>query len=92
MFCQKCGKEINDEAVICVHCGCAVSGKKVVEKTDSSTSNKAILAVLSFLIPLVGIIYGAINYKKDPNAKSYIFISLGSIVLYLFMLMVMGQL
>ncbi len=24
MFCSKCGKEINDEAVICVHCGCAV--------------------------------------------------------------------
>ena len=23
MFCSKCGKEINDEAVVCVHCGCA---------------------------------------------------------------------
>lgn len=22
MFCSKCGKEINDEAVVCVHCGC----------------------------------------------------------------------
>ena len=21
-FCGKCGKEIDDEAVICVHCGC----------------------------------------------------------------------
>ncbi|MBR3790704.1 MAG: zinc-ribbon domain-containing protein, partial [Clostridia bacterium] len=24
MFCKKCGKEINDEAVVCVHCGCRV--------------------------------------------------------------------
>lgn len=23
MFCSKCGKEINNEAVVCVHCGCA---------------------------------------------------------------------
>lgn len=21
MFCSKCGKEINDEAVVCIHCG-----------------------------------------------------------------------
>ena len=27
MYCKKCGKEIDDEAVICVHCGCAVDGK-----------------------------------------------------------------
>ncbi len=25
-FCQKCGKEIADEAVICPGCGCAVDG------------------------------------------------------------------
>lgn len=23
MFCSKCGREIDDEAVVCVHCGCA---------------------------------------------------------------------
>lgn len=28
MFCQKCGKEINDEAVVCIHCGCAVQKAK----------------------------------------------------------------
>lgn len=27
-FCQKCGQEIVEEAVICPHCGCAVSGVK----------------------------------------------------------------
>ncbi len=26
MFCSKCGKEIHDEAVVCVHCGCLVEG------------------------------------------------------------------
>lgn len=23
MFCKNCGKEVDDKAVICVHCGCA---------------------------------------------------------------------
>ena len=36
MFCSKCGKEINDEAVVCVHCGCATAkyeeGKKEKEQ------------------------------------------------------------
>ena len=25
-FCTKCGKQIHDEAVFCVHCGCSVGG------------------------------------------------------------------
>lgn len=26
MFCQKCGKEINDDAAVCIHCGCSTGG------------------------------------------------------------------
>jgi len=29
MFCQKCGAEINSDAVVCVKCGCAVPGSSV---------------------------------------------------------------
>jgi TM2 domain-containing membrane protein YozV len=28
MFCNKCGKELNNEAVVCVGCGCAVNVSK----------------------------------------------------------------
>ena len=31
MFCKKCGAEIKDEAVVCVKCGCATSGKTTPE-------------------------------------------------------------
>lgn len=34
MFCSKCGKEINDEAVICVHCGCSVNSNIQPEGHD----------------------------------------------------------
>ncbi len=34
MFCSKCGKEINDEAVICIHCGCAIKKKNEQAQKD----------------------------------------------------------
>ncbi len=34
MFCSKCGKEIHEEAVICVHCGCAVTPNKTVKSEN----------------------------------------------------------
>lgn len=30
MFCKHCGAEINDNAVVCIKCGCAVSDKGVI--------------------------------------------------------------
>ena len=45
-FCQKCGKEIMDEAVICPGCGCKIAG------SDNSIilSNGLNMAILVFLI------------------------------------------
>ena len=40
MFCNKCGKEINDEAVICIGCGCAVRNSSV------ESDNKALITIL----------------------------------------------
>ena len=40
MFCNKCGKEVNDEAVVCVGCGCAV--KNVSVERD----NKGLITIL----------------------------------------------
>jgi len=36
MFCSKCGAEINDEAVVCVKCGCAVNGRNTGYNLDKS--------------------------------------------------------
>ena len=38
MFCSKCGKEINDEAVICVYCGCAVNDNVIANGRDWLTA------------------------------------------------------
>lgn len=40
-FCQKCGKELNDDAVICIGCGCAVPTAKESAPTHTSTQTPA---------------------------------------------------
>ena len=70
MFCKKCGKEIMDDAVICVHCGCSTQeAKNVIANTNDAPSTG--MAVLGFFIPLVGLIIWAINKETKPlMAKS----------------------
>ena len=41
-FCQKCGKELHDDAVVCMGCGCAVSSSQAQSTSQSvSTANKS---------------------------------------------------
>lgn len=72
-FCSKCGKEIMDEAVICVHCGCQVDGKQINTPAQpvqplndpSESGGLAIAAIIfSFLSPLIGFILGIVGYNK----------------------------
>ena len=69
MFCQKCGKEIMDEAVICPHCGCATGGKVKATATDDAPNTG--YAVLGFFIPIIGLImYLSMKNEKPLAAKS----------------------
>ena len=73
-FCTKCGKELVDEAVVCIHCGCAVAGATtataatpVVENDAPSTG----FAVLGFFFPMIGLILYLLNMNTAPlKAKS----------------------
>lgn len=56
MFCSKCGKEIDNEAVVCVHCGCPTQNFRVETKqadnpiiinNNNSTSSSASAAAAS---------------------------------------------
>jgi hypothetical protein len=57
-FCEKCGKEIMDEAVICPGCGCAIGKSSVVEQkcaqgnaiVPKSAKTASIFGVLSLLL------------------------------------------
>ena len=51
-FCQKCGKEIMDEAVICPSCGCAIKNDVAQTKVvvPKSAKNAKIFGILSILL------------------------------------------
>lgn len=59
-YCSHCGKEVLDEAVVCPNCGCSVSASH--EADIPSTG----LNIISFLIPLVGLILYLVNKDKTP--------------------------
>lgn len=51
MFCSNCGKEISDNAAICVGCG-----RSVKKAPNSKDSNSAGWWWLGFFLPMVGLI------------------------------------
>lgn len=70
MYCRNCGQEIDDRAVICVHCGSQqqpVYGQNYVEDKPS-----ALLKLVCFFIPLVGLVlYLTMQDKQPISAKEY---------------------
>ncbi len=64
-FCSICGKEINNEAVICPHCGCMV---ETAQKKPATTDEvNAGLVILSVFFPIFGFIYWAVVHKETPK-------------------------
>lgn len=65
-YCQNCGAEMNENAVICVKCGCPVQTNNTQQpEVDESVSTG--MVVLSVLIPLVGLIYWPVKAKTRPK-------------------------
>lgn len=50
MFCTHCGAEINDEAFICVKCGCKVNKKESIIQNHSENDDTIVVIVKVFLI------------------------------------------
>ena len=60
MFCKTCGKEINDNAVICPSCGCAV---QPVEQKVEQNKKPNILCIVGFVLSIVSVflaLYGTV--------------------------------
>lgn len=65
MFCQKCGEEIMDEAVICPKCGCETNAKK--QEVDSSKTGVGVL--LGLFLGVIGLIIGLCLFKEGTIAR-----------------------
>ncbi len=59
-FCSKCGKEINEEAIICVHCGCSVESTTTLAKpVGQLKTNRGLAKFILLSIVTLGI-YGIV--------------------------------
>lgn len=54
-FCTHCGKEIDENAVICVHCGCQVQPSNIQRKVEPDSDNIG-WGFLGFFFPVIGLL------------------------------------
>ena len=76
MFCKNCGKEIDDKAEICPHCGVRIRLSSKGEK------NPGLAAVFSFFFPGLGQIY------NGEIGKGIFFIVMGGVFAILMIVLI----
>ena len=73
MFCDKCGKEYDDNAQFCPYCGdSSEQEKEAIEKKkkkDKKIRNKKLAIVISSLVVFVGIVIALIIAFSNPHKK-----------------------
>lgn len=79
MFCGKCGKENNDDAVFCTECGAPLNGNQPLPQEEAakmadgaSTKNRkigviAVVAAAVLVIAFGMLLFGGRSYKKTVN-------------------------
>ncbi|MDY0210970.1 MAG: TM2 domain-containing protein [Acholeplasma sp.] len=64
MYCRKCGAEIDDEAVICVHCGVAQNNMTNQVNVDPLAKSKLAAGLLAILVGSLGIHNFYLGFKE----------------------------
>ena len=69
-FCTNCGNELDDRAIMCPKCGIALT--QTVANSGQTQSNGMAIAgfVLSFFIPLIGLIFSIIGLKRSKETNN----------------------
>lgn len=69
-FCTNCGNELDDRAIMCPKCGIALT-QTVVNSGQTQSNGMAIAGfVLSFFIPLLGLIFSILGLKKSKETNT----------------------
>ena len=80
-YCSKCGTKLNENAVICIGCGCEIEENR----KDYAAAD---LLALSVFLPVVGItLYGIHLYARPNAAKAYRSCAIVGILLYLLLML-----
>ncbi len=74
MFCKNCGKEIDDKATVCVHCGVPTANAQPQQVVVTNTPNNGIAIagfVLSFFsfAAVIGLILSIVGLQKSKTPE-----------------------
>ncbi len=80
MFCRNCGKEIDDKAVFCVHCGVAVTPVAAPSAASAPADKKAVngFAIAGLVLSLIGLFGGNYGFLV-PSILGLIFGIIGMV-------------
>ena len=69
-FCTNCGNDLDDRAIMCPKCGIALT--QTVANSGQTQSNGMAIAgfVLSFFIPLLGLIFSILGLKRSKETNN----------------------
>lgn len=70
MFCKNCGKEIDDKAAVCIHCGVATGNSSIGNAPVDNPSHFA--GIISCCFPVVGLILYFIWKDEKPNSSKLV--------------------
>ena len=82
MYCKKCGKEIDNDAVICTSCGCAVDKESIkngTKKTGVGVLFALFLGILALIISLL--LYPANTVERDSFLKGWLWTVIIAIII-----------
>ena len=65
MYCPKCGNEVNDDAEVCVHCGCSLTKTK----PEYKESKTGLGVVMALFLGIIGLIIGIMLYPSGTIAR-----------------------
>ncbi len=82
MYCNNCGKEIDDNAIVCIHCGVSTKVNLTGAPVQEDGELGCLLSVACFFAPVVGlilyIVWKSTMPHKAKEAGKWALIGLGA--------------
>ena len=77
-FCTRCGNEVNENAEICIKCGCRIEQSNLTPKKEEKIQVSLILGIIGIVFAwlfalvghitsIIGIVLGIKDYKKTEK-------------------------